>query len=149
MVVLAIESSPGRPRSRFTAGAASRPSTTTLSSRVSAGARPMSLATRMPLVTTVSSSGSCWATNGSLGVNRNRPSAPSSAGIRVRATSTANAAATAPPRPMKVRNRTPTMLRPASAMMTVRPANTTAEPAVPNAVPAASSGESCTASSCL
>ena len=68
------------------------------------------------------------------------PAKPSRAGSRVRAMRTAMRTVPAPPSPIWVRNAMPVTERPARAMMTVRPAKTTAEPAVPTATPAASSG---------
>jgi hypothetical protein len=62
------------------------------------------------------------------------------AGSRVRATRTAIATVAAADRPMTVRNGIPTTVRPARAMTTVVPANTTALPAVAAAAPTASSG---------
>ena len=53
------------------------------------------------------------------------------AGSRVSASITSKATVTAPKTPITVRNGTLEMLRPTSAITTVRPANTTAEPAVP------------------
>nr|WP_230423527.1 hypothetical protein [Streptomyces radicis] len=52
------------------------------------------------------------------------------AGSAVRANSTANATAPAAARPMDVSIGTPARVRPTRAMMTVRPANSTALPAV-------------------
>ncbi len=69
-----------------------------------------------------------------------RPAKPSSAGSRVTATSTATATVPAAARPITVRNGMPTRASPASAMTTVPPAKSTAEPAVPRARPAASGG---------
>ncbi len=63
---------------------------------------------------------------------------PRSAGTSVTAMSTAMATVPAAVRPIFVSIGTLTTARPASAMMTVRPAKTTAEPAVPTARPAAS-----------
>jgi hypothetical protein len=68
------------------------------------------------------------------------PANPSSAGSSVMATSTATATVPAAARPITVRNGMSTTARPASAMTTVTPANTTAEPAVPTARAAASCG---------
>ncbi len=62
------------------------------------------------------------------------PSQPSAAGTRVIAMSTATTMVAAAAMPIWVRNGMPTTNRPASAMTTVRPAVTTAEPAVPTAV---------------
>ncbi len=64
---------------------------------------------------------------------------PSSAGTSVSAMRTATATVPEAARPILVSSGTFTTDRPASAMMTVRPAKTTAEPAVPTARPAASS----------
>ena len=61
--------------------------------------------------------------------------------------STATATVTAAATPISPRNGMPTTVSPASAMITVSPANTTAEPAVPTARPAASSGVAPSASS--
>ncbi len=72
---------------------------------------------------------------------------PSSAGTRVSATSTAITTVPAAARPIFDRIGMPTTDRPASAITTVRPANTTAEPAVPTARPAASRGARPSASS--
>ena len=60
--------------------------------------------------------------------------------MRVTATRTATATVAAAVRPILVAVGMPITDRPASAMMTVRPANTTADPAVPAATPAASCG---------
>ncbi len=53
---------------------------------------------------------------------------------------TATTTVKAPARPIWVRKPMPMTERPTRAMITVRPAKTTAEPAVPTATPAASSG---------
>ena len=66
------------------------------------------------------------------------PKIPSSAGTRVRATSIATATVSAASRPIQDRNSMPATTRAASAMITVAAAKTTAEPAVPTAMPAAS-----------
>jgi hypothetical protein len=68
------------------------------------------------------------------------PANPTIAGNNVSATRTAMATVPAADRPMTVRNGIPTTVRPASAMRTVVPANTTALPAVAAATPTASSG---------
>ena len=68
------------------------------------------------------------------------PAKPSRAGSRVRATATATSTVPAAPIPMTARNGMPTIDRPHSAMITVRPAKTTAEPAVPVARAVDSSG---------
>ena len=68
------------------------------------------------------------------------PANPSRAGVRVRATTTAIATATAAAIPIVVRNGMPAKERPMRAMSTVTPAKTTAEPAVPVARAADSSG---------
>ena len=62
------------------------------------------------------------------------PANPSNAGSRVMAISTEMPTVPAAARPITVRNGMPTTDRPASAMSTVRPANTTAVPAVPFAL---------------
>jgi len=67
------------------------------------------------------------------------PRKPSSAGSRVNAIATATATVPAAARPIAVRNGIPTTDSATRAMMTVAPAKTTAEPAVPPARPAASS----------
>ena len=67
------------------------------------------------------------------------PMNPISAGSIVSAISTASATARAAKMPMIVRNGMFATLSPSSAMKTVRPAKTTAEPAVPTARPVASS----------
>ena len=76
------------------------------------------------------------------------PAKPRTAGSSVSAMSTATATVTAAATPIWPRNGMPTTVSPASAMMTVSPANTTAEPAVPTARPAASSGSRPRLSSC-
>ena len=68
------------------------------------------------------------------------PANPSVAGSSVSEITTATATANAAARPMLVRNGMFTTNSPANAMSTVNPANTTAEPAVPAALPAAISG---------
>ncbi len=68
------------------------------------------------------------------------PAKPSTAGSSVMAMSTATATVAEAASPIWPRMGMPTTVSPASAMMTVSPANTTAEPAVPTAVAAASSG---------
>ena len=74
------------------------------------------------------------------GFGRSRPPMnPISAGSIVSAISTASATARAAKTPMIVRNGMFATLSPSSAMKTVRPAKTTAEPAVPTARPVASS----------
>ena len=65
---------------------------------------------------------------------------PSIAGVRLSATSTAIATATAAAMPIVVRNGMPAKESPMRAMSTVTPANTTADPAVPVARAADSSG---------
>ena len=60
--------------------------------------------------------------------------------MRVTEISTASATATAAAMPMVVRNGMPAKLSPTRAMSTVTPAKTTAEPAVPVARAADSSG---------
>src|SRR5947207_2136986 len=62
---------------------------------------------------------------------------PSSAGSRVTATRTATATTAAAARPIERSSGMPTTDSPASAVITVSPANTTADPAVPTARPAA------------
>ncbi len=62
--------------------------------------------------------------------------------------STATATVPAAASPIWVRNGMPTTDSPARAIMTVRPANTTADPAVPTARPAASRGSRPRVSSC-
>lgn len=76
-----------------------------------------------------------------------RPAYPSSAGIMVRAISTAMATVPAAATPIFVSIGMLTTDRPTSAITTVRPAKTTAEPAVPVARPAASSRSRPSASS--
>lgn len=71
--------------------------------------------------------------------NTRVPASDSSAGSSEMAMSTAIATVPAAASPMMVRNGIPTTDRPASAMSTVSPANTTAEPAVPVARPIDSS----------
>ncbi len=66
------------------------------------------------------------------------PAKPTNAGTRVTATSTASTTAPAAARPIFVRIGMFTTDRPARAMITVSPAKTTAEPAVPVARPTAS-----------
>ena len=73
-----------------------------------------------------------------LGVSR-VPAAPMSAGSRVRATTTAHPTPTAAAMPMTDRNGIWATPRASSAMATVAPAKTTADPAVPVAWAAASS----------
>ncbi len=68
------------------------------------------------------------------------PAKPSRAGTSVSAISSATATDDAAARPMTVRNGMPTTVRPHSAIITVRPANTTALPAVPTASGTDSSG---------
>jgi hypothetical protein len=80
--------------------------------------------------------------------NTRSPAKPTMAGNNVSAMSTAMATVAAAARPISVRNGMPTTESPASAITTVRPANTTADPAVPTARPAASSGSPPTCSSC-
>lgn len=63
-----------------------------------------------------------------------------SAGSSVSAMTTANATVIAAKMPITVRNGMLATLRPSSAMNTVNPANTTADPDVPTARPADSSG---------
>lgn len=75
------------------------------------------------------------------------PANPSIAGSSVRAMTTATITANAAPRPISVSMPMPMTLSPARAMTTVNPANTTADPAVPRARPAASSGVRPSASS--
>ncbi|CAH0151096.1 hypothetical protein SRABI128_00545 [Microbacterium sp. Bi128] len=65
---------------------------------------------------------------------------PRNAGVRVSPMHTAIATATEAATPIVVRNGMPAKLRPMSAMSTVMPANTTADPAVPVARAADSSG---------
>jgi len=67
------------------------------------------------------------------------PAKPRSAGMSVTATRTAATTVPAAQSPMMVRNGIPVTLRPTSATTTVVPAKTTATPAVPAAVAAASS----------
>ena len=79
------------------------------------------------------------------GCRRGRPTTrplmkPSIAGVRVRATSTAIATATAAAMPIVVRNGMRANDSPIRAMSTVTPAKTTADPAVPVARAADSSG---------
>ncbi len=74
------------------------------------------------------------------------PTKPSIAGTRVSAISTAVSTVPAAARPIAVRNGTPTRLSPASAMTTVAPANSTAEPAVAVALATDSSSSSPSAS---
>ncbi len=81
-----------------------------------------------------------WSSGGrlrSLRGSARRPMKPRIAGTRVIATSTATTMVADAARPISVRNGMPTTDRPASAMKTVRPAVTTAEPAVPTAYAAA------------
>ena len=66
------------------------------------------------------------------------PHAPSNAGRNVSATATATTTLTAAKYPMYDRNGMFARRSPSSATVTVRPANTTAEPAVPEARPIAS-----------
>ena len=66
---------------------------------------------------------------------------PSMAGVRVTAMATAIATATDAAMPMVVRNGMPAKLRPMRAISTVMPAKTTADPAVPVARAADSSGD--------
>ena len=68
------------------------------------------------------------------------PAKPSIAGSSVRAISSATETEAAAARPMTVRNGMPTTVRPHSAMITVRAANTTELPAVPTASGTDSSG---------
>ena len=67
------------------------------------------------------------------------PIRPMSAGNNVIAATMAIATAMAAEAPMTLRKGMPTTKRPSKAMITVRPANTTALPAVPTAVAADSS----------
>ena len=76
-----------------------------------------------------------------------RPVKPRMAGSKVSAMRTAIATVAAAAMPIWARNGIPTTLSPASAMITVSPAKTTADPAVPAARPAASSGSRPIASS--
>ena len=62
---------------------------------------------------------------------RRSPANPMNAGSSVSARTTSSATATAPKAPITVRKGTLARLSPIRAMTTVRPANTTAEPAVP------------------
>ncbi len=68
------------------------------------------------------------------------PPNPSKAGTRVRAMRTATATATAAAMPIVDRNGMPATDNPTSAIITVSPANTTADPAVARARAADSSG---------
>lgn len=65
---------------------------------------------------------------------------PSTAGVRVTAMATAIATATEAAMPIVVRNGMPAKPSPIKAMSTVIPAKTTADPAVPTARDADSSG---------
>jgi hypothetical protein len=89
---------------------------------------------------TVAGEAACEAVWRSLRGSTRLPAKPSSAGSSVMATSTATATVPAAARPMTARNGMLTTASPASAMTTVMPAKTTAEPAVPTARAAASSG---------
>jgi hypothetical protein len=119
------------------AGSARMPSTTTPSRITGTRNRVTARAQRKPNEPwSLSSSGSAARTlRGSI----RRPAKPSSAGWSVIATSTATATVPAAARPIVVRNGMFTTARPASAITTVAPANTTAEPAVPTARATASS----------
>ncbi|CPU66567.1 Uncharacterised protein [Mycobacteroides abscessus] len=70
---------------------------------------------------------------------RRSPAKPSMAGSSVIETRTASPTPTAAATPMTVRNGMPATPRPTSAIMTVRPAKMTAEPAVATARAVASS----------
>ena len=83
------------------------------------------------------------ATPGSLTPKDRSPHAPSSAGIRVRAMRTAMATVTAAAKPIHVRNSICASASAISAVKTVNPANTTEDPAVPVAKPAASAAGRC------
>ena len=77
---------------------------------------------------------------GILPANAFEPHRPSSAGTRVSATSTEMATVAAAARPIQVRNSICANASATRAVNTVVPANTTEEPAVPTAMPAALSG---------
>ena len=115
--------------------AAARPTT-----RAGTLNRVTSSTQRRPLLRPSSPSGSRFFRNFTFPADTRLPAKPSSAGRRVRAIRTAIATVAAPPRPIWVRNPMPVTESPTRAMITVRPAKTTAEPAVPTATPAASSG---------
>ena len=74
-------------------------------------------------------------------VRTRRPAKPRMAGSSVSAATTATPTAADPTAPIMVRKGMPATLRPSRAIITVMPANTTAEPAVPRARPTDSGTE--------
>ena len=117
------------------AGIASRPSRTTATTACRIGC----LRTRRTQVRPIvgfSSSGSGALTTGTRAPKTFVPTAPRTAGSRVMATRTATATVAAADSAIAVRNGMLMIDSAASAMSTVRPANTTAEPALPTASPA-------------
>ncbi|CAM5434458.1 hypothetical protein SALBM311S_04730 [Streptomyces alboniger] len=154
VVDVGCEPSSGSPSSSWVAGTAIAPSPTTPSSSTAAGRRMTKLAQRVPMP---GLAGTWEDFSGSSLLLRFprfspagrifRPAYPRSAGIMVSAIRTATTTVPAAARPILVSIGTPTTERPASAITTVRPAKTTAEPAVPVARPAASSRSRPSASS--
>ena len=91
-----------------------------------------------PPAASACSTRSAWESR--LGVSR-APAKPSSAGSRVTATATAMPTVPAAPKSHHGQERQPDHARPDRAMITVRPAKTTAEPAVAVAFAADSEGD--------
>ncbi len=126
-VPTACEPPPGRPRSRLAAGTARVPSPARPMSRTGSGRRTTKRAQRSPMVVLPLVRSARFQT-GSRSMAR--PTKPSTAGSSVIATRTATTTAPEAARPITVRNGTPATASPASATTTVRPAKTTALPAV-------------------
>ncbi len=138
-----LDSSPGIPNRSAVAGIASAPSSTTPRVRTAIGRRSTNRAHRVPPRPRDFSP----APTGSRAVRRAERdntfsgTNPRTAGTRVSATRTATTTATTAASPILVSIGMPTTARPARAMTTVRPANATAEPAVPTASATASTAD--------
>jgi len=124
----------GCPSRTSSAGIASAPSATTTTLVASSGRRITIATQRAPMVRSDASLEKV------LPRSMRGPAKASSAGTSVRLSATAMAIAVAAAIPICARNGTPVTTSATSAMITVEPANTTALPAVPVALAAASRG---------
>ena len=136
--------SAGSASSILSTGAVSATSESTTTAMVSPGTRWTNCTQRLPIVG-LCRGRRCFlrevfpATPGILPLKALSPNAPSSAGMKVSATSTDTNTVPAAASPIAERNSILAMTRATSATNTVVPAKTTEEPAVPTAIPAASS----------
>ena len=137
----------GKARCRDCSGSAIAPRPTTTSTTTATGARPTSRAQRTPLLSDPAVGVAPRGVAAHLAPNARLRISPRIAGSRVSATRTATNTVAAAARPIVVRNGIRTTASAESAMRTVRPAKTTAEPAVPTAMPTASSRSSVCSSS--